>query len=79
MKDFVLCTTTIKEISITRNTKSNDNIYLDQLGFKDNSSELDNTAVPSPNGWSTNASVWSASGKHECCLVVLTFLKSHFK
>ena len=45
-KEFVLRTTIIEESLIAGNIKVNDNIYLEQLEFKDNARELDNTSVP---------------------------------
>jgi len=59
-KEFVLRTTTIEESSIAGNIKVNDNIYLEQLEFKDSARELDNTSVPCINDQSTNARIRSA-------------------
>ena len=59
MKEFVLQTMTIEESSIAGNIKVNDNIYLEQLEFKDDAWELDNTSVPTINDQSTKARIRS--------------------
>jgi hypothetical protein len=59
-EEFVLLPTTIEEASIDGNIRVNENIYIDQLQFKDNSRELDNTGVPGFHDQSTNARIRGA-------------------
>jgi hypothetical protein len=56
-EEFILRTTTIKEVSIDGNIRVNENIYIDQLKFENNGRDLNNTGIPGFHDKSTNARI----------------------